>query len=71
MNCPTCQRPLYNRRLHKCGYCQAPIPEEMRFTKEEIAELDRRTAELELNHRLREIERKIDRGGVSPTIIII
>ena len=74
MNCPACQRPLYNRRLEKCGYCSAPIPEELRFTKEEIEELDRKTAEVELNLRLREIERKIDRlsaqgGYIPPTIL--
>ena len=63
MNCPACQRPLYNRRLKKCGFCDAPIPEELRFTPEEIAELDRRTAEVELNHRLRAIESNIRYHG--------
>lgn len=71
MNCPACQRPLYNRRLDRCGYCSAPIPEELRFTPEEIAELDRRTAEIELNARFRELERKVDQlyrhhGSIPP-----
>lgn len=45
--CPTCQRVLYNRRLEHCGFCGAAIPEELRFTAEEIAAMDREMAELE------------------------
>ncbi len=45
--CPTCQRILYNRRLAKCGFCSAPIPESMRFTAAEVAALEQRAAELE------------------------
>jgi len=52
--CPSCQRELYNRRLKACGFCGAPIPEELRFTPEEIAKLDRETAELEEKRRARE-----------------
>jgi len=53
-NCPKCQRVLYNRRLTRCGFCGAPIPEELRFTPEEIAALERKTAELEQQRRQRE-----------------
>jgi len=52
--CPSCQRVLYNRRLKACGFCGAPIPEELRFTPEEIAALDRKMAELEEQRRQRE-----------------
>jgi len=52
--CPSCQRMLYNRRLKACGFCGAPIPEELRFTPEEIAALDRKAAELEEQRRQRE-----------------
>jgi hypothetical protein len=45
--CPTCNRILYNRRLVNCGFCNAAIPEALRFTAEEITVLDRRTAEIE------------------------
>jgi ribosomal protein L37E len=46
-HCPKCQRILYNRRLKRCGFCGAPIPEELRFTPEETAALERKAAELE------------------------
>src|SRR3954464_15010588 len=63
MNCPACQRPLYNRRLERCGYCDATVPGELRFTPEEIAELDRKAEELALERRLHEIERKLDEAN--------
>jgi len=53
-DCPKCQRVLYNRRLKHCGFCGAPIPEELRFTAEEIAALDRQMAELEASRQQRE-----------------
>jgi len=53
-NCPNCQRVLYNRRLKHCGFCGAQIPERLRFTPEEIAALDRKTAELEAQRKQRE-----------------
>ena len=59
-NCPTCDRLLYNRRLTHCGFCGAQIPEELRFTPEEIAVLDGKSAELEA-HRL-ERERAAERA---------
>ena len=52
--CPSCQRVLYNRRLEACGLCGAPIPEELRFTAEEVAELDRKMAKSEEQRRHRE-----------------
>ena len=45
--CPTCERLLYNRRLKKCGFCGASIPESLRFTAEEIATIDKKMADLE------------------------
>ena len=45
--CPTCQRVLYNRRLPKCGFCGASIPESLRFTDEEIAKMDKKMANLD------------------------
>jgi hypothetical protein len=46
--CPNCRRVLYNRRLKACGFCGAPIPEELRFTAAEIAALDHELAVIEL-----------------------
>jgi len=53
-HCPSCQRVLYNRRLTRCGFCGAPIPDELRFTPEEIAVLDKKMADLEEQRRQRE-----------------
>jgi predicted nucleic acid-binding Zn ribbon protein len=47
---------LYNRRLKSCGFCGAPIPDELRFSSEEIAALDRKIAELEKRRNRRERE---------------
>ena len=52
--CPKCQRVLYDRSLERCGFCAAPIPEELRFSPEEKAEVDRMAAEVELNQKIRE-----------------
>jgi hypothetical protein len=38
--CPACQRSLYDRRLEKCGFCGAEIPQHLRFTAQETAALD-------------------------------
>jgi len=54
--CPSCKRVLYNRRLKSCGFCGAPIPDELRFSSEEIAALDRKIAELEKRRNRRERE---------------
>ena len=52
--CPSCQRVLYNPRLSHCGFCGADIPENLRFTPEEIAALDREMTELEEQRKQRE-----------------
>jgi hypothetical protein len=46
-HCPSCNRILYNRRLTKCGFCGALLPEHLRFTPEEIAKLEKIEKELE------------------------
>jgi hypothetical protein len=45
VHCPSCDKVLYSRRLARCGFCGAEIPEALRFTAEEIAALDRSLAE--------------------------
>jgi 50S ribosomal subunit-associated GTPase HflX len=45
--CPKCERILYSRRLILCGFCGAEIAEDLRFTPEKIAQLDRELTELE------------------------
>ncbi len=53
-HCPICKRVLYNRRLTHCGFCGAKIPENLRFTPEEIAAVERKMADLEEQRRERE-----------------
>lgn len=69
--CPSCQRLLYNRRLKSCGFCGAPIPEELRFTPAEIADLDRKTAELEMNRKLRQLAQEATPIAAPPIILPI
>ena len=57
--CPSCHRSLYDRHLTQCGYCGAAIPESLRYTAEEIADLDRQTAELEEQQKERERDLEI------------
>ena len=63
-DCPTCKRVLYNRRLARCGFCGAPIPQELRFTPEESAELDRKMAELEESRRQRQVAQEAERAAI-------
>jgi len=58
VHCPSCDKVLYSRRLARCGFCGAEIPEELRFTAEEIAPLDRSLAESAA--RRKENEREFD-----------
>ena len=53
-HCPNCHRMLYNRRLAKCGFCGAAIPEAMRFTPDECAVIDKKLADLEAERLRRE-----------------
>lgn len=49
---------LYSRRLTRCGFCGAVIPDALRFSAEEIAALDQSVAESAA--RRREHERDAD-----------
>jgi len=54
---------LYNRRLTRCGFCGAIIPEELRFTPEESAALDLKMAELEASRRQRQLAEEAARAA--------
>jgi len=45
--CPSCNRILYNRRLKNCGFCGVLLPDNLRFSPEEIAKLEKTMKELE------------------------
>lgn len=47
VHCPSCNRILYNRRLKTCGFCGAILPENLRFSPEEIAKIEKLEKELE------------------------
>ncbi len=35
LECPSCSRPIFNRRLPDCEFCGAPLPEELLMKEEE------------------------------------
>ena len=59
--CPSCKRILYNRRLKDCGFCGALLPENLRFTPEEIAKLEK--IEKDLENSAAERRKKADEEG--------
>ncbi len=65
--CPSCERVLYNRRLKRCGFCGAIIPEELRFTPGEIDALDRKMAESEAAGKERNKERELAEKAAAET----
>ena len=70
-NCPIWQRVLYNRRLKDCGFCGAAIPEELRFSADEIAALDRQMADSEASHKQRELAAEAERAAAEAQTPII
>lgn len=58
--CPKCKRIIYNRRLKNCGYCGEIIPEELRFSAEEIEKLDQEEAEMDRARKEREMAREAE-----------
>ena len=42
--CPTCRRPLWDRRSLNCGYCGKPVPPEMLLTQSQMNEIDKQLA---------------------------
>lgn len=39
--CPSCNRPLYNRRRDTCEFCGEAVPEELLLSSEQQAALDK------------------------------
>ena len=57
-HCPACQRMIFNRRLERCEFCGADTPTELRFSLEEIVELDREMAQLAERRKKRDLEQE-------------
>lgn len=49
--CPTCHRPLHNRRRPACGFCGARIPESLRLSAQKRQFLDDLRSREEKRHR--------------------
>ena len=49
--CPSCERPLFNRRRKTCEFCGKPIPEAYLLTVSQTAKLDRLKAEEAKQHK--------------------
>lgn len=43
--CPSCERPVYNRRITKCEFCSETLPSELLFSQNEINDLDKQQTE--------------------------
>jgi hypothetical protein len=39
--CPACDRSILNRKIDRCLYCGATLPQELLFSAEKIAALDK------------------------------
>ena len=37
--CPYCHSPIYSRKNKICGVCEKPLPEELLFSDEQVAEM--------------------------------
>lgn len=59
-NCPNRNRVLYNRRLKRCGFCGAVIPEDLRFTPEETAALERKIADVEASRQQQQLAKEAE-----------
>ncbi len=39
--CPHCNAPIYSRKNKICGVCEKPLPEELLFSDQQVADLKR------------------------------
>jgi hypothetical protein len=49
--CPTCDRPIYNRRRKWCEFCNGPIPESYLLSQTQMAAIDRLKADEAKQHK--------------------
>ena len=43
--CPSCERPIYNRRIDKCEFCGETLPSELLYSENEVGNLDKQQTE--------------------------
>ena len=54
--CPSCERPLYNRRRSDCEFCLHPLPAALQLSAAQQAVVDREKHELHERRRARDVE---------------
>jgi hypothetical protein len=60
--CPSCNKPLYNRRRATCQSCGAPVPEHLLLNADQRDRLDEFRKREEKDHR-EAMERELPTGG--------
>tara|TARA_R110000787_G_scaffold177046_9_gene289115 strand:+ start:304 stop:540 length:237 start_codon:yes stop_codon:yes gene_type:complete len=43
--CPSCEKPIYNRRVDKCEFCGETLPSELLYSENEVDNLDKQQSE--------------------------
>jgi len=43
--CPSCTRPIYNRRIEKCEFCGDALPSKLLYSQNDVDNLDKQQAE--------------------------
>ena len=43
--CPSCERPIYNRRIEKCEFCGAILPNELLYSQSDVDNLNKQQTE--------------------------
>ncbi len=41
--CPSCKRAILNRKIDRCLYCGATLPEDLLFSKQQIEKMEEQT----------------------------
>jgi len=59
--CPHCNAPIYSRKNKICGVCEKPLPPELLFSDQQIADLNEQTDEEE--KRTKQFKQQIDDVG--------
>jgi hypothetical protein len=62
--CPSCERAILNRKIDKCLYCGASLPESLLFSQSEIERLDSQQRTFEEQQKR---ERITPTGGTAPS----
>jgi hypothetical protein len=59
--CPHCQAPIYSRKNKICGVCEKPLPEELLFSEQQVADLKKQMDAEE--KRAKEFKHQVDDLG--------